>query len=454
MATYDFETITPEQALAIQSTDRIRVAAGTAAQSTVLYDSNERIVITIGARSVVFGQGVSGLTAAADNRFTFPDGSRLYAGDNLANSFTLSATVTGPTSGGAYGGANQDTFVATDGSWQVQGNQGADRITVPFGRNTVYGGQDDDIINFGGLNGQPGNFANGNKGADSILGTAGVDTLLGGQGNDTLDAVGAADFINGNLGDDRISAMGQIFGEGGDDTITVGAFLPSTVQGGDGNDRITIRSETQGGQTFAPVVVVFGGEGNDFLDSQNPTAETLSGGGGDDTIFSLLSTAGDLLDGGDGNDRMLVRGGSSTLLGGAGNDSLDGGDGADTINGGAGFDTMAGGFGADLFIEDIGDSVEFIISSTLNRITHWETSDRIKLRGTFTADQYTELSVENLFSAENLAEGALERGAEVVAVQVGDDVVIFTDISPGVAIHNVIMLVGRTLADIDPSHFI
>lgn len=454
MATYDFETITPDQAVAIRATDTIRVAAGTASQATVLYDANDRIVITIGARSVVFGQGVSGLTAAADNRFIFPDGSRLYAGDTLANSFTLSATATGPAAGGAYGGASQDSFVASEGSWQVQGNQGADRITLPFGRNTVYGGQDDDVINFGGLNGQPGNFANGNKGADSILGTAGVDTLLGGQGNDTLDAVGAADFVNGNLGDDRISASGQIFGEGGDDTISVGAFLPSTVMGGDGNDRIITRTETRDGQTFAPVVVVMSGDGNDLIDSDNPTTETLSAGAGDDFIYALNNTSGDLLEGGDGNDFMLVRGGSNMLIGGAGNDRFEGGEGVDTINGGAGFDTMTGNTGADLFIETDGETVEFLIDTKVNRINDWEAADLIRLRGAFTAQQYVETTAENLFEAQGAAESRLKSGSEVVAIQVGADVLIFTDISAGTAIHNVIMLVGRTLADISSDDFV
>ena len=79
-----------------------------------------------------------------------------------------------------------------------------------------------------------------------------------------------------------------IDGNKGDDTVSVDAFdIPSSQQGGDGNDRLT------------------GGSGGDYL----------SGDAGD--------------------DRLYGRGGDDSLIGGAGNDFLDGGFGADSIDGGA-----------------------------------------------------------------------------------------------------------------------
>lgn len=453
MATYAFETITADQALFVRAGDTITVAAGTASQSTVFFNSSDQLSITIGARTVVFGTGVAALMGVTNNRFIFPDGSALYAGDLLANTFTIGATATTP-SGGVYAGGGDDVVVATGGSWQVQGNQGFDRITLPFGRNTVYGGQDDDNIQFGGATGLGVNFANGNKGNDTVVGSSGMDTLLGGQGNDLLDGANGNDFINGNLGNDRISGSGQLFGEGGDDIITVGAFQPSTVRGGEGNDQIIVRVAVDGTNSFSPVVMSFGDEGDDFIDSDNPSVETMSGGAGNDVILSFGNETGDLLDGGDGNDRLQARGGANTLLGGAGNDSMEGGIGNETFDGGAGFDTLAGGFGADLFIEDDGIGVQFVISTTLNRITHWETSDHIQLRGKITADQYVERTADTLFAAQNTAETALQGGAEVVAIQVGTDVVIYTDVSAGASIHNAILLAGRTLADIALDNFV
>lgn len=452
MATYDFETITSQTATSLQPTDQVRIATGTAAQTALLYDSGNNISITVGTRTVVFGFVPAG--GLAGKRFLFPDGSATFAGDLLDNNISLVPTVGAPP-GAGYGGSGADTFTATGGSWYVQGNQGSDRITVAFGSNTVYGGQDHDTISFGGAGGQGNNFTNGNKGDDTITGSAGIDTLLGGQGNDVMDGVrGSADFINGNLGNDTISGGGQLFGEGGDDVITVSPYQASTVRGGDGNDRVVVRIAIEGNQHFSPVVAAFGEDGNDFLDSDNLAIETLSGGAGDDTIYSFGNESGDLLDGGDGNDRMFARGASNTLLGGAGNDLMEGGEGAETFDGGAGFDTLAGGFGADLFIEDDGLGVQFVISTTLNRITHWENSDHIQLRGKITAQQYVETQAENLFTAQTVAETALQGGAEVVAIQIGADVVIYTDVSAGSSIHNAIMLAGRSLADISVDNFV
>lgn len=451
MATYDFETVTSQQALFLQPTDQVRIATGTASQTALLYDSGNNITMTVGTRTVVFG--LVPANGVAGKRFLFSDGSATFAGDTLNNNITLVPTAGAPP-GAGYGGGGSDTFTATGGSWYVQGNQGSDVITVQFGQNTVYGGQDHDTISFGGAAGAGGNFTNGNRGDDTITGSGGLDTLLGGQGNDVIDAISGADFINGNLGDDRLTGYGQIFGEGGNDVITVGAGGPSTVRGGEGDDTIVIRTVSQGQTSFSPVVNANGDEGNDFIDSSNLAVETLSGGAGNDVILSFGNETGDLLDGGDGNDRLQARGGANTLLGGAGNDSMEGGEGAETFDGGAGFDTLAGGFGADLFIEDDGLGVQFVINTTVNRITHWESSDHIQLRGKFTAQQYVETSAENYFAAQTLVETAMQNGAEVVAVQIGTDVVIYTDVSAGASIHNAIVLAGRSLADIAPDNFV
>ena len=101
-----------------------------------------------------------------------------------------------------------------------------------------------------------------------------------------------------------------------------------------------------------------------------------------------------------------------------------------------------------------GGQSRIVISTTLNRITHWETSDHIQLRGKITADQYVERTSDTLFAAQTVAETALQGGAEVVAIQVGTDVVIYTDVSAGASIHNAILLAGRTLADIASDNFV
>ena len=103
------------------------------------------------------------------------------------------------------------------------------------------------------------------------------------------------------------TALIQVFGQGGNDTITL--------------------DEANGA---LPAAQLFGGAGND----------TLTGGSGADQLF-----------GGAGNDTLLGKGGNDLLFGGAGNDTLIGGTGDDQVFGEAGNDRMIWnpGDGSDLF---------------------------------------------------------------------------------------------------------
>jgi putative intracellular protease/amidase len=128
------------------------------------------------------------------------------------------------------------------------------------------------------------------------------------------------------------------------------------------------------GQQFGPFSVatngrvhVFAGGGNDQVFATDlRVSASIFGEGGHDLITG--GWANDLLDGGDGVDRLwanqgddLLRGGAGDdylfgregndlLLGGDGNDYLDGFDGADVLIGGLGSDRMDGGSGDDLLI--------------------------------------------------------------------------------------------------------
>jgi Ca2+-binding RTX toxin-like protein len=84
----------------------------------------------------------------------------------------------------------------------------------------------------------------------------------------------------------------------------------------------------------------------------------LSGGNGDDTVvgsgLSLIAPSGSFtLSGDDGNDLVLMRAGyayvDASLSGGAGNDTINGGDSRDTIYGGDG-DVINGGAGDDVIL--------------------------------------------------------------------------------------------------------
>jgi Ca2+-binding RTX toxin-like protein len=100
-----------------------------------------------------------------------------------------------------------------------------------------------------------------------------------------------------------------VFGQGGDDTITVDSSLgevPSALYGGLGND-------------------------------------TLNGGGGSDLLY-----------GDGGNDTLNGQGGNDALFGGTGDDTLDGG-GTDGRR-----DVLVGGPGADTFNRYVGEKDIFL----------------------------------------------------------------------------------------------
>jgi Ca2+-binding RTX toxin-like protein len=153
-----------------------------------------------------------------------------------------------------YGGSGNDSIKLWGGTFgtipfpsEVYGEDGDDSIEGGYYADTIYGGvgydtiqgwEDNDVI-YGGT----GSGAN----SDSVTG---YDSLLGGEGNDT------------------------IFGEGGGDTIYGGDGADS-LYGGDYNDLII------GGEGADNM---YGNDGDDSLDARedNPTADILNGGNGND----------------------------------------------------------------------------------------------------------------------------------------------------------------------------
>src|SRR5262245_32324643 len=135
-----------------------------------------------------------------------------------------------------------------------------------------------------------------------------VLTVFGDQQNNTIvvsrDAAGAL-LVNSNG-----SAVAV---QGGSPTVANTALIQ--VFGQAGNDTITL-DEANGA---LPAAQLFGGAGND----------TLTGGSGNDMLFGQA-----------GNDVLFGKGGDDFLFGGAGDDALPGGKGNDQIFGEAGDDRM------------------------------------------------------------------------------------------------------------------
>lgn len=163
----------------------------------------------------------------------------------------------------------------------------------------------------------------------TILGGYGVDTIRGGAGNDLLygdvdtdGGEGGPDLIYGGPGNDTI------YGDGPEGSVNG----RDTIYGEDGNDVIY----ADGGEGAADSI--FGGEGNDYIDT-GPGSDFADGGNGNDILIggSGLNGAADTLLGGDGRDILI---GDIGVV-----PPYHGGDigGVDSLRGGAGDDVVVAG---------------------------------------------------------------------------------------------------------------
>lgn len=303
-------------------------------------------------------------------------------------------------------GANVDPRPGGPGDDAFYGNDGADRFTTGGGNN----------------------FAQGNQGNDTLIGGAGSDTMYGGKDNDSISTGDGLNFAQGNLGSDTVT----------------GGIAADFLYGGQGNDQLV------------------GGGGADYLNG-NLGSDTVTGGIDNDLIFG--EAGDDSLVGGGGMNTMSGGDGADQIVGGAGSDSISGGVGADTITGGAvtvgvpngGRDFLSGGDGVDRFFFAAADSS--LTAGSGDQILDWATEDRLAFagNGAATALTYLEGTAGNYADAVLLANAAITAGViNYVSVQVGGDVVVFADVAAtGNGLAEVaIVLVGRTLADIDFGNFV
>ena len=138
---------------------------------------------------------------------------------------------------------------------------------------------------------------------------------------------GGAVAIHGGTPTVANTSLIQVFGLGGNDTITLnetnGALPRANIFGGAGNDVIT------------------GGSGGDQLFGESGN-DTLLGKGGFDFLFG--GDGNDILTGGDADDQVFGQGGNDRMIWNPGDDT-------DLFEGGAGNDTteVNGGNGAEVF---------------------------------------------------------------------------------------------------------
>ena len=204
---------------------------------------------------------------------------------------------------------------------------------------TVSMGADNDTVTGG-------NFAD--KVRDSsrgIFGDSGDDTVSLGAGNDTYYYTSGNDIVDGGAGIDVFSVESAV----GPITIDLGLGVATLGLRGDIVDAIGFENIVSGPSSRF--------ESDVFIGSS--VANRLYGGEGDNTISGL-----------DGNAR---------IYGSQGKDVLNGGTGADLLNGGSEKDTMTGGTGNDHFVFRDGDTGTALVDrDTITDFTVGQ--DKINLR--------------------------------------------------------------------------
>lgn len=322
-----------------------------------------------------------------------------------------------------FGGSGADQLFGGAGNDQMWGGSGDDTLAGEGGNDALRGEGGDDLLDGGDgndwLSGGTGNdYLIGGFGADVLRGDEGHDILYGGDGNggdgardvfefSFSEARSVASAVNG-VGNDVIADFergrdlvdirsivarfydqqqdfydfidqraGGIWSSGG-----ISVELKDVVSFGEQSAQMTF--STSGGSasvTFYGMTVADLGSadmlkpswklmyGNDSDESFSTPATGFNGGPGANVQLVVYAGGGnDVMNGGNGTDRLhgeagddtlFGNGGSDWLHGGAGSDLVSGGTGADWLYGGAGNDTVFGGEGADRLWGEAGDDILF-----------------------------------------------------------------------------------------------
>jgi Ca2+-binding RTX toxin-like protein len=359
MAGYVFNTMSASDAAAFTANDTLTFTGINANQVRVEPYTNGS---SGGSNS---GISVTATVDGASKTLVFSDA---FATASVQQS-TTSTTVNGNTTTSTTG---QIVF-ADNSHLEVGHNASADTIT-PFNvsdAHTVFGLGGNDTINFANTNPGVSEYLNGGFGGDTIMGGNANNHIWGNSefaqqgatdpssnqvdGADTITVLGGSNYINGNAGNDTITAgtnataanattgtsaapasngANHISGGGDNDTINILGAGHNTVNGNMGNDTIT---DTGNGDN-----TLRGGQGND----------TITGGSGHSVLM------GDV-----GNDTIIIHGnnnenvstGASNTFSTAHIDVITGGDGADTFNFSAAGAGQAVKFGQVTYYQEITD---------------------------------------------------------------------------------------------------
>lgn len=319
------------------------------------------VYIVDSANDVVTEQSGSGIDEIRTALGTYS----IAALANVENLTATSSSLAGNDTLTGNAGANVITASTSDSTdvWYLQGQAGNDTIYGGSGVNFLYGGDGVDSL-----------YSVGQYGTNYLDGGAGADTMHGGASDDAyyvdnaLDVVDEPNAVSGGGGTDYVHTTLQTYTLGAEiEALRYAGTLSFT---GTGN---SLNNVMYGGDGATGASTLYGGGGNDYLETfigndvlnGGGGADTLKGGAGDDTY--AVDNTGDIVTelAGNGTDKVqafisYTLGATLenlTLLGtnainGTGNavaNTIIGNGAANAITGAGGADTLTGGLGADTF---------------------------------------------------------------------------------------------------------
>ena len=254
-----------------------------------------------------------------------------------------------------FGGAGNDQIDGGDGADYIFGDGGRydesgsvpkiDRtdISLDGGKDTLIGGDDDDVIYGGGGD----DHIDGGKDKDEIYGERGHDRIMGGSDDDTIHGGEGMDVVFGDRIKDGSKDVANPFAV--DTTNKTAAFSQEFIDAQFKNGtsasedefKIKLVDELNNPVKYAQEIkAAINDDNNDDFADYSSDLKT----NGSDTIYG--DDGNDLIFGDDGGDTAV--GGADKIYGGIGNDIIDGDGGADTISGGIDNDLIYGGGGDDI----------------------------------------------------------------------------------------------------------
>jgi trimeric autotransporter adhesin len=277
-----------------------------------------------------------------------------------------------------YGGAGNDTLVGGAGDDVLDGGSNADEIVGGKGNDVLVGGIGNDKL-FGLENNDT---LKGGEGQDELYGGEGDDVLIGTGDGDILSGGAGKDivyFSNGDKvqGQDEFDTNNVNGGSSGTSNTTGGKAAAANVSLNPTISASAINLNTDGGQiTFIDGLVALGDATYVFNDGTTIKHSDLVG----NTLNSAVSIGSDakMIYGGKLDDILAATGIiGSTVFGGLGNDYIESYSGANKFIGGKGNDSLRGG-GSNVYEFSVGDGNDYIWRNDVLGVTIEPGFDTVK----------------------------------------------------------------------------